>query len=333
MMLSVRPRVAIVARDMPLDLDQGRFRGVAAALAGVGLEPVACSYDEAREGEVERQLNAGSAALVWVNPEHEGRSRQRLNALLRRVAASGVFVSAHPDVIDRIGVKEVLARTRDIGWSGDAWYYRTEAELRAGLPVRLAAGTRVLKQNRGHSGLGVWRVEALDAQRVRIVAATDRTTAREVLLEEFLADRGAEIDAVDGFVDQAFQHRLGDGMIRCYLSGAKLAGFGWHKVRALLDPDDVPTPARTYTGPDDPRFQVLRERMERAWTPALLRLLGLTEEKLPLLWDADFLFGPIDADGRDSYVLCEINASSVSPMPEEAAIALARGLQRRLSSG
>lgn len=324
-------RIAILSRDSTTDLTQGRFRAVAAALGAQGLAPVACPYDEARTAEVERELAACTAVLVWVNPVHEGRFRRDLDALLRRVAARGVLVSAHPDVIDRMGVKAVLAQTRAIGWSGDAWFYSRAEELRAAFPARLAAGPRVLKQNRGHSGIGVWRVEALGAGRARIVAATDRETAREAPLDAFLDERCAEFDAVGGFVDQAFQPRLGDGMIRCYMSGARLAGFGWQKVRALMDPDGQPTPPRTYSGPDDPRFQDLRARMERDWTPALVTTLGLRETDLPVLWDADFLFGPRDAAGRDTYVLCEINVSSVSPMPDEAPAALAKTLRARLA--
>ena len=46
-------------------------------------------------------------------------------------------------------------------------------------------------------------------------------------------------------------------------------------------------------------------------------------EYLPVLWDADFLFGPKTADGEDTYVLCEVNASSVIPFPPEAVPELA----------
>jgi len=46
--------------------------------------------------------------LVWVNPIEQGLDRSRLDPLLRDVAATGVFVSAHPDVILRMGTKEVL---------------------------------------------------------------------------------------------------------------------------------------------------------------------------------------------------------------------------------
>jgi len=44
---------------------------------------------------------------------------------------------------------------------------------------------------------------------------------------------------------------------------------------------------------------------------------------LPVLWDCDFLLGPKDAAGQDTYVLCEINASSVSPFPDSAVAPIA----------
>ncbi|MFZ5728957.1 MAG: Cj0069 family protein [Pseudomonadota bacterium] len=326
-------RVAIVSRDDPPDLAAGRFHKVAVALRGAGFEPVGGVYDEAREAALADLLDGCEAVLAWVNPLQDGRSRAGLDALLRRAAGRGVLVGAHPDVIDRLGVKAVLAATHTLGWSGDAWFYATEAELRAGLPARLAAGPRVLKQNRGQSGLGIWRVEPLGAGRVRVMEARDRTRADEVPLADFLDARSAELAQVGGFVDQAFQSRLGEGMIRAYLSGGRVAGFGWQQVRALLDPDDLPTPPRTYSGPDDPRFQALRRRLDHDWVPRLPPILGLAEADLPVLWDADFLFGPPDAAGRDTFVLCEINASSVSPMPDTAAAAIAETLTRRLADG
>src|SRR3954469_10887387 len=39
---------------------------------------------------------------------------------------------------------------------------------------------------------------------------------------------------------------------------------------------------------------------------------------LPMIWDADFMLGPPDADGIDRYVLGEINVSSVFPIPDGA---------------
>lgn len=250
--------VLIVSRDDPPDLVAGRFRGLADALRAARLEPAGCAYDEGREDEANAALGRCDAVLAFVNPLQDGRSRAGLDRLLRAAAARGVRVGAHPDVIDRLGVKAVLAATRSLGWSGDAWFYRDADALRTGLPARLAGGPRVLKQNRGQSGLGVWRVERLCDDSVRVMEARDRTRAEVVSLSGFLAERCEELDRVGGFVDQAFQPRLAEGMVRCYLSGGAVVGFGWQKVRALLDPDDVPTPARTYSGPEDPCFQGLR---------------------------------------------------------------------------
>ena len=39
---------------------------------------------------------------------------------------------------------------------------------------------------------------------------------------------------------------------------------------------------------------------------------------LPIIWDADFLYGPRTALGEDTYVLCEINVSSVFAIPDQA---------------
>lgn len=67
-----------------------------------------------------------------------------------------MFVSAHPDVIAKVATKEVLVTTRDLGWGTDTHLYRSAAELRAQLPVRLGAlGPLVLKQQRRMGGNGV----------------------------------------------------------------------------------------------------------------------------------------------------------------------------------
>lgn len=58
--------------------------------------------------------------------------------------------------------------------------------------------------------------------------------------------------------------------------------------------------------------------------------LGLTRESLPIIWDADFLLGPRDAMGDDTYVLCEINVSSVFPIPDESAGILADATVERV---
>src|SRR5882757_7954712 len=92
-----------------------RFVQVFEALAGLGIEARPAIYDESFAEEIREQLLAVDGVLVWVNPIQDGRSRAGLDALLREVAARDVWVSAHPDVILKMGTKEVLYHTRSMG--------------------------------------------------------------------------------------------------------------------------------------------------------------------------------------------------------------------------
>jgi hypothetical protein len=70
--------------------------------------------------------------------------------------------------------------------------------------------------------------------------------------------------------------------------------------------------------------------MESEWTPQMMQVLDIDSESLPIIWDADFLYGPRDVAGEDTYVLCEINVSSVFPFPEQAPSEIARLALARL---
>src|SRR5271167_1154041 len=137
-----------------------RFYRVFEELASLGIHAEPAVYADDIADEVREQLLAVDGVLVWVDPIHEGLTRTVLDAILRDVASRGPWVSAHPDVILKMGVKEVLYRTKHLGWGTDTHLYRTAAEFAEAFPSRLqSAGPRVLKQNRGNGGQGVWKVE------------------------------------------------------------------------------------------------------------------------------------------------------------------------------
>jgi hypothetical protein len=313
-----------------------RFKAVFAALAAVGVEAEPVVYEDDVRAAVYAQLTALDGVLVWVNPIHEGRNRANLDALLCEVADRGVWVSAHPDVILKMGTKEVLHRTRTMSWGSDTALYRTPEAMRAELPTRLAAGPRVIKRNRGNGGQGVWKVETaagpVNRPMVRVLDAT-REASEKLALSEYL-DRCAEYFEDGCVVDQPFQARLIEGVVRCYMAGDRCAGFGHQKVKALVDSPAARAEAgpRLYTSNADPRFQRLRHLMEVEWTPQLTSLLELARRDLPMIWDADFMLGPPNSDGADSYVLGEINVSSVFPIPDEAPAEIARQVADRLRS-
>jgi hypothetical protein len=102
-----------------------RYHGIFAQLQALGIEAEPAVYDEDIEDELRAQLTNVDGVLVWVNPLENGRTRERLDALLRDVAATGPWISAHPDVVLKMGVKEVLHRTRHLGWGSDTRLYGT----------------------------------------------------------------------------------------------------------------------------------------------------------------------------------------------------------------
>jgi hypothetical protein len=82
-------------------------------------------------------------------------------------------------------------------------------------------------------------------------------------------------------------------------------------------------------GPDAPAYRALEAQMG-AWIPQMQDLLGLATHALPVIWDADFLYGPKSATGADTYVLCEINVSAVWPFPPTAVEPMVRASLERM---
>jgi hypothetical protein len=336
-------RVAIVfpadpERRQNTRLADSRFARTAAALAEKGMAVEGAPYVGDDVEKLREQLLGVDGVLVWINPIVEGRDRTDLNKVLADVAASGVFVSAHPDVIAKMGTKDVLFRTRTMGWGCDTRHYPTFAAMKREFPESLATGeARVLKRERGHSGDGIWKVELADDAsigssvvvfphaEVRVRHAKRGSVETTMSLEAFMTQCEAYFALGDGMIDQIYQRRLRDGMVRCYLVRDRVAGFGEQLLNALYpaEPgaaaDSAPQPgARLYYPATRADFQRLKDRLEREWLDQLCSVIGLEKAQLPILWDADFLFGEKDGDGADTYVLCEINVSSVYPFPDDA---------------
>jgi hypothetical protein len=322
-----------------------RLNCVFEALAAIGIQGEPAIYADDIADEMRAQLLGCDGVLVWVNPLSDVQNRIMLDALLRDVAAKGVWVSAHPDVILKMGTKEVLYRTKHLGWGTDTYLYRTAGSFREEFPLRLGSkGPRVLKQHRGNGGQGVWKVEVASAPSsdisiVRVLQALRGSVPEELQLRDFVTQCEAYFANGGCIVDQPFQARLPDGMIRCYMGADKVVGFGHQFIRALMPPPpEGPDSQAAQPGPrimhpaSAPEFEALRVKMESEWTPRMMELLDIDADSLPIIWDADFLYGPCDASGRDTYVLCEINVSSVFPFPEQVPSNIARLALARLQS-
>ncbi|MEP7054415.1 MAG: Cj0069 family protein [Actinomycetota bacterium] len=310
---------------------------------GVAVEPVVYA-DEAVDA-VREQLSSLDGVLVWVNPIQDGADRSQLDELLREASSRGVWVSAHPDVIAKLGTKEVLYRTRTVGWGADVDMYESIEAFAARFPTRLAMdGTRVVKQGRGNGGNGVWRVQlswplkGADASPDAVVLiqhAVDRGSAPEQTTLGAFVERCRDYFGWSGcLVDQPFMSRLADGLVRCYFVHDTVVGFCHQWPKGLLDqpadPQPEPQAPSVMEPPDTSAYASLRVKVDAEWIPAMKQLLVLATEDLPVIWDADFLFGPRTETGEDTFVLCEINVSAVWPFPPGAAPTLARAATDRI---
>jgi hypothetical protein len=348
--MTAKAKLALLWRgDMQARRDatpsNNRLNRVFDSLAAIGIHAEPAVYSDETVHEVREQLLKLDGVLVWVDPISDGQNRAVLDAMLREVSSRGVWVSAHPDVILKMGVKQVLYRTKHLGWGADTQLYRTAREFHEKFPQRLrAAGPRVLKQNRGNGGQGVWKAELVCSSArndavVRVLHARRGSLPEELPLGDFMSRCETYFCAEGCIVDQPFQPRLPEGMIRCYMGLDKVVGFGHQLIKALIPPPpEGPDSKAAQPGPrimhpaSAATFQALRRKMESEWTRQMMQVLDIEAESLPIIWDADFLYGPRTASGEDTYVLCEINVSSVFPFPEQAPEKIARLALIRLLS-
>ena len=330
------------ARDRA-DPTESRFAALFAAFSAAGVQAEPAVYQDDFVDEVAAQLRRVAVVLVWHNPIEDGRPRDRLDALLREVASAGVFVSAHPDAILRLGTKDVLVETRDLPFGSDVHRVDSLNQLALELPARLDRGARVLKQYRGHSGIGVWRVEWIEGDEamapsplVKVRHAQRGSQEERMDLPQLLERMAPYFEANQGghMIDQAWQRRLVEGMVRAYLVEDKVSGFGHQAVNALYPAkagEAAPQPGpRLYHGPDMPEYQPLKHLLESRWIDLLRERVGVAREQLPLLWDCDFLLGEAAPGEPTRFVLCEINVSSVSPFPPSSIASLVEAVRSRL---
>lgn len=327
------PRVALLWRGQPKT--HARLQNLFSALSSSGIDAEWVVYTEETHDRVRDAILRCDGTLVWVDPISDGRDRTALDALLREASDQGVWVSAHPDVIQKMGTKEVLYTTRHLGWVSDVGFYRTAAQLMEEFPARLRAyGLRVLKQRRGNGGIGTWKVavpsgaaDITGETRLRVDEARPGAATEELRLTELLRRLRSHLSPA-GLIDQPFEPRAAEGMIRCYLVQDRVIGFGRQEPRG--DGSFGHAREKTMYPASHPVLSGLKDRMEQQWVPGMQRLLAIDATSLPVIWDADFLLGSKTVAGEDTHVLCEINVSSVSPFPQFAAADIARAVAARL---
>lgn len=300
-------------------------------------------YSDATETVVKKYLDAMDGIIVRVNPaEYPGITRSKLDALLTAQKARGAVVMSTPEVQKSMGAKDALYRIANLqcGLKDTMAYYSPE-DLAAGFRKTVAFKPRVVKQNRGSQGEGIWicklkdeskycdkfgdRVCALDEMLVVMEACDNHVEEHTVgeFLEFCVNGRTAKsgewtsrgvgkyLSGGGQMVDQRFMPRIVEGEVRCLMVGPHLVELVHKKPKeGGLSATLASGAVYTKYPKDAPRFAPLVAAFD-ADRDAIMQSLGMTGEPLPLVWTADFIFGPKDADGNDTFVVGEFNCSCV----------------------
>lgn len=264
------------------------------------------------------------AYISRVNPGNIPGGEKGYFDLLTKLSEAGLVGMSTPVEMMAYGAKDALVKLNDTDLvpSDTAAYYDVES-FHSTFPTSLSYGERVLKQNRGSTGSGIWRVQLEDKDLAAMVepgtalpldtklrcteAVDNHTEIRE--LGEFMDFCDQYIIGDNGMlVDMRFMPRIVEGEIRILLVGPHPV-FVVHKKPAAGGDNFSATlfSGAQYTYDKPESWQELVDMFDAA-RPTIAEKLG--GDNIPLIWTADFMLADAE-DGSDTYVLGEINCSCV----------------------
>jgi len=268
-------------------------------------------------------LEKADAVVVRINPGNLPNGEAKLFETLRRLSDSGVQVMTHPNTMMRFGAKDALSKLADTNLVPDDTYaYYNYEEFKTNFPKSISHGVRVLKQNRGSTGTGIWRVEIVDNKvdyeagdtlpldtAIKCTEAVDNHV-EYTSLGKFIKFCKQYIEGDNGMlVDMKFLPRITEGEIRV-LMVANEPIFVVHKKPANERDAFSATIASgaSYNYHEPKEYKELVDMFTNS-LPIISDRLGQIKNP-PLIWTGDFMLDN-DENGNDIYVLGEMNCSCV----------------------
>lgn len=308
-------------------LTEEKYKDLASAFLQEGVNVQSVLYNDEVVDTLYSYLLKFDGVLVWVNPIEQGKDRNKLDALLTQLSSNGCFVSTHPEVILKMGTKDILYRTKDLGWGSETNMYTSFEDFAGRFPESLQrSGIKVLKQYRGNGGNGVYKIiQGASADEVTIIHAKNSGETKTLSWNDCYTQFKPYFLNNGLLIEQAWHDKLVNGMVRCYVSGNKVAGFGYQEIVALYEiatngsKTFLPPSKRYYCTQNCGLFSDLKQIMETNWIHQLQKSQAIENDRMPVIWDADFFINHSNSNTAvGKYTLCEINVSCVSPFPPSA---------------
>jgi len=277
--------------------------------------------------------------IIRINPGQitaNGGSQQKFDDDMMKLAAK-VPVWPTPETMSKMGAKDALCQIKhmDFGLEDTFGYYSPE-DISKDLRKTVAFQPRVVKQNRGSAGEGIWIIklksenycktfgerEAADDE-VLILKEANDNHIEEHTVGEFLdfcvngrTDKSGTWtskgtgkyfeggwEAGGQMVDQRFLPRIDEGEARFVMIGAELNRVEHYVYIGGVGGETITTIYKP-GAPDFPYADLQKKLQDEI--PVYLKALGLADDQLPLLWAADMI--PVD-DHKSPVVIGEFNCS------------------------
>jgi hypothetical protein len=250
--------------------------------------------------------------------------------------------------MEQMGAKDALVKVAklNIGLE-DTFAYYTEEEFKAGFKKTMAFQPRVIKQNRGSSGEGIWIIKLEsgdycknfgdrscgDDEKLTMMEANDNHEENHTVGEfiEFCVkgrtDSSGEWSSsgvgkyLEGgkaaggqLVDQRFCPRIVEGELRYNMICDTLVGIIHKKpkeggISAVGGTGSV----YTYYGPEEEKFSHLTNNFLKKDLSKVMPALGLAKEPTPLWWTTDFICASPEGTpaNEEKWIVGEFNCSCV----------------------
>merc|ERR1719413_221884 len=296
-------------------------------------------------------VKAFDALVVRCNPgqiKADGGSQEKFDDSMRTLRKAGMQVWPSPDVMEFMGAKDALCKiaSMSIGLEDTLAYYDPSV-FTEGFKKTMAFQPRVIKQNRGSAGEGIWIIKLKsgeycssfgekscgDGDKLDLMEANDNHSEEHTVgefIEFCINGRTAKSgewtskgvgkyleggkEAGGQLVDQRFCPRIVEGELRYNMVGDALVGIIHKKpkeggISAVGGTGSI----YTYYGPDEVKFAKLTENFTTKDMPLVMPALDLASEPLPLWWTSDFINsspeGTPEAD--EKWIVGEFNCSCV----------------------
>lgn len=277
-------------------------------------------FDVSKRDEIFNYVNEHAIAYVSrINPGNLKAEKEYFD-MLRDLCHQGVVGMPHPDAMVSYGAKDALVKLRHTSLvPDDTFAYYTIDAFKSNFPKSLAINERVLKQNRGSTGEGIWRVQLVeplmdDTMAVPLYAKIKCTEAKDNHVEYM--ELGAFMDFCEQYivgengmlVDMPFLPRIKEGEIRLLMLRNTPVNVVHKKPATTADAFSATLfsgASYRYDAPE--QWQQLVNHF-LSQLPVITELLGGFD--LPLIWTADFILDT-NEDGTDTYILGEMNCSCV----------------------